>query len=144
MTARKVAKRVYGWQQTMRGRASLATRQVTGFIGRAGRSSHPVRPPACVLGDVDLVRALGLARISSTVLAPPGAPVRYSRHTRAVFPWHNAWETPEALVDSLVRFGQAQPEQVDPEPAQAGLVRAAQRDLLQAQDAEGPRRAGRV
>jgi len=110
MTARKVAKRVYGWQQTLRGRAALGARQVTGFIGRGGRASHPVRPPACVLGDVDLVRALGLARIPSTVLAPPGAPVRYSRHTRAVFPWHNAWERPEELVDALVRFGQAQPE----------------------------------
>jgi predicted ATP-grasp superfamily ATP-dependent carboligase len=110
MAARKVAKRAYGWQQSVRGRASLATRQVTGFIGRAGRAAQPKRPPACVLGDVDLVRALGLARIPSTVLAPPHAPVRYSRHTRAVFPWHNAWEKPEALVDSLVRFGQAQPE----------------------------------
>jgi D-aspartate ligase len=110
MTARKVAKRVYGWQQSVRGRASLVTRQATGFIGRAGRPSHPVRPPACVLGDVDLVRALGLARIASTVLAPPGSPVRYSRHTRAMFPWHNAWEKPEQLVESLVRFGQAQPE----------------------------------
>jgi D-aspartate ligase len=110
MVARKMAKRVYGLQQSVRGRASLATRQVTGFIGRAGRPSHPTRPPACVLGDVDLVRALGRARIPSTVLAPPGAPVRYSRHTRAVFPWHNAWENPEDLVNSLVRFGQAQPE----------------------------------
>ncbi|MGH7520167.1 MAG: GNAT family N-acetyltransferase, partial [Gemmatimonadales bacterium] len=110
MQARKVAKAVYGWQQTLRGRASLITRQVTGYIGRGGRPSHPVRPPAVVLGDIDLVRALGLARIPSTVLAPPGAPVRYSRHTRAVFPWHNAWENPEQLVESLVRFGQAQPE----------------------------------
>ena len=110
MTARKAAKTVYGWQQGVRGRASLATRQVTSFVARRGRSPHPVRPPACVLGDIDLVRALGLARISSTVLAPPGAPARYSRHTRAVFPWHNAWERPEQLVDALVRFGQAQPE----------------------------------
>lgn len=110
MQARKVAKRVYGWQQTLRGRASLVTRQATGFIARAGRSAHPARPPAVVLGDIDLVRALGLARVPSTVLAPPGAPVRYSRHTRAMFPWHNAWENPEQLVDSLVRFGQAQPE----------------------------------
>jgi D-aspartate ligase len=110
MAARKVVKRVYGWQQTLRGRASLVTRQVTGYIGRGGRPSHPARPPAVVLGDIDLVRALGLARIPSTVLAPPGGPVRYSRHTRAVFPWHNAWENPEQLVESLVRFGQAQPE----------------------------------
>ena len=110
MAARNVAKTAYGWQQTLRGRASLATRQATGFIARAGRPAHPVRPPATVLGDIDLVRALGLARIPSTVLAPPGAPVRYSRHTRAMFPWHNAWENPEQLVDALVRFGQAQPE----------------------------------
>jgi len=110
MKARKVAKTVYGWQQGLRGRAALATRQATGYLARGGRPSHPVRPPACVLGDIDLVRALGIARIASTVLAPPGAPVRYSRHTRAVFPWHNAWENPEQLVDSLVRFGQAQPE----------------------------------
>ena len=110
MMARQVAKTAYGWQQTLRGRASLATRQATGFIARAGRAALPVRPPATVLGDIDLVRALGLARIPSTVLAPPGAPVRYSRHTRAMFPWHNAWENPEQLVDELVRFGQAQPE----------------------------------
>jgi D-aspartate ligase len=110
MKARKVAKTAYGWQQSLRGRASLVTRQVTGYLGRGGRSAHPVRPPAVVLGDIDLVRALGYARIPSTVLAPPGAPVRYSRHTRAVFPWHNAWENPEQLVESLVRFGQAQPE----------------------------------
>jgi predicted ATP-grasp superfamily ATP-dependent carboligase len=110
MTARKVAKRVYGWQQTLRGHTSRATRQVTGFIGRAGRTAQPVRPPACVLGDIDLVRALGLAHIPSTVLAPPGSPVRYSRHTRGVFPWHNAWENPEQLVEELVRFGQSQPE----------------------------------
>ncbi|HET8712184.1 MAG TPA: GNAT family N-acetyltransferase [Gemmatimonadales bacterium] len=110
MKARRVAKRVYGWQQSLRGRASLVTRQATGFIGRAGRPAHPTRPPAVVLGDIDLVRALGCARIPSTVLAPPGAPVRYSRHTRAVFPWHNAWDSQEPLVESLVRFGQAQPE----------------------------------
>ncbi|HWC73499.1 MAG TPA: GNAT family N-acetyltransferase, partial [Gemmatimonadales bacterium] len=94
MAARGIAKTVYGWQQGLRGRAALATRQAAAFIGRRGRAAHPVRPPACVLGDVDLVRALGLARIPSTVLAPPAAPVRYSRHTRAVFPWHNAWERP--------------------------------------------------
>src|SRR5579859_210254 len=110
MAARNAAKRVYGLQQSLRGRAALVTRQATEFIARAGREAHPERPPACVLGDIDLVRALGRARVPSTVLAPPGAPVRYSRHTRATFPWHNAWERPEELVEALVRFGQAQPE----------------------------------
>lgn len=110
MAARNMAKTVYGWQQGLRGRAALVTRQATGFIGRRGRAALPVRPPACVLGDIDLVRAIGLARIPSTVLAPPNTPARYSRHTRRVLPWHNAWERPEELVDALVRFGQAQPE----------------------------------
>lgn len=110
MAARKIAKRAYGWQQTLRGQASRATRASAAFIGRGGRRAHPVRPPACVLGDIDLVRALGIARIPSSVLAPPAAPVRYSRHTRYVFPWHNAWDNPEQLVEELVRFGQAQPE----------------------------------
>jgi len=110
MRARKVAKTAYYWQQGALGRTSRVARQTIAWIGRAGRSAHPTRPPACVLGDIDLVRALGVARIPSMVLAPPGAPVRYSRHTRAVFPWHNAWENPEQLVEALVRFGQAQPE----------------------------------
>ena len=110
MRAREVAKTAFYWQQGAVGRTSRLTRQTAAFVARRGRSAHPTRPPACVLGDIDLVRALGLARIPSTVLAPPGSPVRYSRHTRAVFPWHNAWEKPEQLVDALVRFGQAQPE----------------------------------
>jgi len=110
MKARSVARTVYGWQQSLRGRVALATRQATEYLARGGRPQHPVRPPAVVLGDIDLIRALGSARIPSTVLAPPGAPARYSRHTRAVFPWQNAWENPEQLVESLVRFGQAQPE----------------------------------
>jgi D-aspartate ligase len=110
MTARKAAKRVYGWQQGVRGHASRLTRQASTFVARRGRAAHPTRPPACVMGDIDLVRALGLARIPSIVLAPPGAPVRYSRHSRSVLPWHNAWDGPEQLVDRLVAFGQSQPE----------------------------------
>jgi predicted ATP-grasp superfamily ATP-dependent carboligase len=110
VAARKVAKSAYGLQQRARGRASRVGRQALSFIARRGHAAHPGRPPACVLGDIDLVRALGLARIPSHVLAPPGAPVRYSRHTRSVLPWQNAWERPEELVDALVRFGQAQPE----------------------------------
>jgi D-aspartate ligase len=110
MAARKAAKKVYGAQQALRGQASRLTRQAAAFVARGGRAAHPVRPPALVMGDVDLVRALGLARVGAHVLAPRGAPVRYSRHTRSVLPWHNAWERPEQLVEALVQFGQAQPE----------------------------------
>jgi D-aspartate ligase len=65
---------------------------------------------ACVMGDMDLVRPLGLAGISCAVVAPPGAPSRYSRFTRRVLDWADAWDRAEELVEILVRFGSAQPE----------------------------------
>ena len=36
-------------------------------------------PLACVMGDMDLVRPLGLAGIPCAAVAPAGAPPRYSR-----------------------------------------------------------------
>ncbi|MGH7605770.1 MAG: ATP-grasp domain-containing protein, partial [Gemmatimonadales bacterium] len=56
------------------------------------------------------VRPLGLAGVRAAVVAPPGAPARYSRHTRSVLPWRDAWQRPDELVDALVRYGEAQPE----------------------------------
>ena len=67
-------------------------------------------PLACVMGDMDLVRPLGLAGIPCAVVARAGAPPRFSRFSRAVVPWADPWEQPDALVDSLVRFAAAQPE----------------------------------
>jgi predicted ATP-grasp superfamily ATP-dependent carboligase len=66
------------------------------------------RVPACVMGDIDLVHALGLGGISSVVVAPPGAPARYSRFTRRVLPWRDPWEHPEQAVEQLVRYGVTQ------------------------------------
>ena len=69
------------------------------------------RPPlACVMGDMDLVRPIGLAGIPCAVVARPGAAPRYSRFARARVEWRDAWDEPEALVDLLVRFGTAQEE----------------------------------
>ena len=65
---------------------------------------------ACVMGDIDLVRSLGLAGIPCAVVARPGAAPRFSRFTRAVLEWADAWTRPEALVATLVRFAAAQPE----------------------------------
>lgn len=65
---------------------------------------------ACVMGDIDLVRALGLGGISSAVLAKPGAMHRYSRHVRASLDDIDAWDRAEQLVESLLRFARAQPE----------------------------------
>jgi D-aspartate ligase len=71
---------------------------------------HAPRPPlACVIGEVDLVRALGLAGIRSAVVAPPGNPARWSRTVEAVLGWSDPWREPEALVERLVAFGTKQP-----------------------------------
>ncbi|WP_207456141.1 ATP-grasp domain-containing protein [Azospirillum sp. SYSU D00513] len=68
------------------------------------------RALACVLGDMDLVRPLGLAGIPCAVVAQPGSPITHSRYTRAVIPAGEAATDPEGLLDALVRFGSAQPE----------------------------------
>ncbi|MCC2670222.1 MAG: ATP-grasp protein, partial [Armatimonadetes bacterium] len=49
------------------------------------------RPLACVIGDIDLVRPLGLAGIRSAVVAKPGDPIRYSRFTEQVIDWLDPW-----------------------------------------------------
>src|SRR5437764_14985520 len=67
------------------------------------------RPLACVMGDMDLVRPLGLAGIPCAVVAPRGAPTRFTRFARHALDWGDAWEAPEAQVDVLVRFAEAQP-----------------------------------
>ena len=70
-------------------------------------SSHAL---ACVLGDMDLVRSLGIAGINCAVAVPPGAPPRYSRYTKAVIDWANPWEDADTLVRNLIAFGKTQPE----------------------------------
>ena len=72
-----------------------------------GKSS---RAFACVMGDVDLVRPLGLAGIPCAVVAKPGAATRYSRFTRQILPWADAWEQPEQLVSTLLEFAAQQAE----------------------------------
>jgi D-aspartate ligase len=67
------------------------------------------RPLACVMGDMDLVRPLGLAGIRCAAVAPAGAPPRYSRFSQAIVDCSGAWEKPAALVDALIRFASAQP-----------------------------------
>ena len=62
------------------------------------------------MGDMDLVRPLGLAGIACAVVAPPGSPPVHSRFNRATIPWRDFWEGGEGLVEALVRFGSEQPE----------------------------------
>jgi predicted ATP-grasp superfamily ATP-dependent carboligase len=68
-------------------------------------------PLACVMGDMDLVRPLGLAGIGCAVVAAPGDPVRFSRFTRAALDCpEEAWADEHELVERLVAFGCAQTE----------------------------------
>jgi D-aspartate ligase len=62
------------------------------------------------MGDIDLVRPLGLARIPCAVVARPGSPQRFSRSTRAVIDWIDPWRQAEELIEELVRFGSDQTE----------------------------------
>lgn len=105
--ARRLAQAGYRWQQAVRGRIPRLARRVWSAL-TPNRSTGA--RPACVLGDVDLVRALGLAGIPSVVVAPPGAPARFSRHTRAAIPWADAAEHGEELVERLLRYAESQPE----------------------------------
>jgi D-aspartate ligase len=63
---------------------------------------------ALVMGDIDLVRALGLAGIVSAYVGAPDAPARYSRHVNAMLPWVD--DDQEQVMAALLRFGHAQPE----------------------------------
>jgi D-aspartate ligase len=67
-------------------------------------------PLALVMGDVDLVRALGLARIPVAFFGPPDASARFSRHVCAVLPWIDHWARQDELVAELVQFGRGQGE----------------------------------
>ena len=66
------------------------------------------RPLACVLGGIEVVRPLALAGIRSAVVAHPGDPACFSRHTAAVLGWIDPWQHPEALLQRLLEFGSAQ------------------------------------
>jgi predicted ATP-grasp superfamily ATP-dependent carboligase len=62
------------------------------------------------MGDVDVVRALGLAGISSAYFGPPSYSARFSRHVRVVLPWLDEWRCQEAIVSQLLDFAETQPD----------------------------------
>jgi D-aspartate ligase len=74
-------------------------------VTRRGRDLEP----ALVMGDVDLLRSLALARIPCAVFGPPGDPLRWSRHARFRLDWADPWEEQDEVVDTLLDFARAQP-----------------------------------
>jgi D-aspartate ligase len=69
---------------------------------------HDGGPLALVMGDVDMVRALGMAGIPVAFFGRDDEPARLSRHVRASLPWIDPWERQDELVDALLAFAAAQ------------------------------------
>jgi D-aspartate ligase len=68
------------------------------------------QPLALVMGDVDLVRALGVAGIPCAFFGYADDSARFSRHVRVSLPWIDQWERQEELVGALLDFARSQPE----------------------------------
>jgi len=67
-------------------------------------------PLALVMGDVDMVRALGIAGISSALFGFEDEAGRFSRHVEVSLPWIDHWERQEELAAALVAFASEQPQ----------------------------------
>jgi D-aspartate ligase len=132
---RNWAERAYRWQQAVRGRvkrlalppdvpvvpvgaepapsAPPAPRPSAPRRPRARgpapvRRPAPAQPLACVMGDIDLLRAVALGGIPAVVATKPGSPARFSRYARRALDWADAWEQPDEAIRLLVQFGESQ------------------------------------
>lgn len=65
---------------------------------------------ACVMGDMDMVRPLGLAGLRCAVVTHPGAPALHSRFTRDAILWDDPARNPDGLVEVMMAFAKGQPE----------------------------------
>jgi D-aspartate ligase len=98
------------------------------------RARRTLSAMAVVMGDVDLVRALGLAGIASAFFGIPDATARFSRHVRTVLPAIDGWERDREAdaVEVLVGFARSQPEPpvLYPQTDPALLLASRNRDVL--------------
>lgn len=62
------------------------------------------------MGDVDLVRTLGMAGIRSAAVTRPGWPADHSRFTSRRVEWADNWREPEQVLRNLLGFASAMPE----------------------------------
>jgi predicted ATP-grasp superfamily ATP-dependent carboligase len=62
------------------------------------------------MGDVDLVRALGMAGIRSACVTRPGWPADRSRFVSQRVEWADNWGDPEHLLENVLRYAGSQPE----------------------------------
>jgi D-aspartate ligase len=81
-----------------------------GNRSRPPRVAQHGRPLACVLGSIDLVRALHIGGVSCGVAAPRGNPARYSRAATRVIEPVDAAADPGTMVDRLLEFAATERE----------------------------------
>lgn len=62
------------------------------------------------MGDIDLLRPLGMAGIPCAVVTRSSSMQRFSRYARAAVKWSDPWTQPEEVVENLMRFGLSQEE----------------------------------
>jgi D-aspartate ligase len=102
------------WRAVSHGRAYLGP-----FLRRSAPATVPQSPGtvvamrsalACVMGDMDLLRPIALAGIGCAVVSRPGSPSLYSRYAQSRLGRDDFSDGGAALVEELVRFGEAQPE----------------------------------
>lgn len=63
------------------------------------------RPPAVVIGDMDLVRPLGLAGIRSVAAGPTRQEAAWSRYAIGSIRLPELWHSAEQAVEALVQYG---------------------------------------
>lgn len=63
---------------------------------------------AVVMGDIDVVRALGVAGIRCALFGLPDECGRFSRHVAEVLPWVDHWQRPQDVASSLLEFAARQ------------------------------------
>jgi D-aspartate ligase len=89
--------------------SAVATRPLTRARVRVGQRSE-TGPLACVIGDMDLVRPLGLAGIRCAVVARRWEAPWCSRYVRERIPWLDPWEQADELIEALLAFAARQAE----------------------------------
>jgi D-aspartate ligase len=62
------------------------------------------RPPAVVIGDMDLVRPLGRAGIRCLAAGPTGPETAWSRYTVGSIRLSDLWNQPEQVVEQLIDY----------------------------------------
>jgi D-aspartate ligase len=76
----------------------------------AGRRAAD-RPPAVVLGDTDLIRALGLGGIRCAVASRARSPMAHSKFVAERIEWADNWGDPQRLEANLMEYAERHSEQ---------------------------------